>query len=46
MTAKGRPYINRYVYRLDMRDGRICRLREYCNPVTVAVAFEMPMPRW
>jgi ketosteroid isomerase-like protein len=44
--SNGRPYNNRYVFRFELRDGKIARLREYCNPVTAAISFERPMPKW
>jgi ketosteroid isomerase-like protein len=40
----GTPYKNLYVFRFDFRGGRICRLQEFCNPVTAAVAFGRPLP--
>ncbi len=45
MMANGRPYRNRYVFRFDVRDGKIRRIREYLNPVTSAVAFGLPLPQ-
>lgn len=42
--ANGRPYRNRYVFRFDAKDGKLFRIREYCNPVTSAIAFGMPLP--
>lgn len=42
----GRPYDNRYVFRFNLRDGKIATLREYCNPVTAAISFERAMPNW
>jgi ketosteroid isomerase-like protein len=44
--SNGRPYDNRYVFRFELRDGKIARLREYCNPVTAAISFERAMPNW
>jgi ketosteroid isomerase-like protein len=44
--SNGRPYDNRYVFRFELRDGKIAMLREYCNPVTAAISFERPMPTW
>jgi ketosteroid isomerase-like protein len=41
----GRPYDNRYVFRFDAEDGKIKRVREYLNPVTAAISFELPLPR-
>jgi ketosteroid isomerase-like protein len=40
----GTPYRNLYVFRFDFRDGRICGLKEFCNPVTAAIAFGRPLP--
>jgi ketosteroid isomerase-like protein len=40
----GTPYRNRYVFRFDFRDGKICALKEFCNPVTAAIAFGRPLP--
>jgi ketosteroid isomerase-like protein len=42
--VNGRPHNNRYVFRFDLRDGKIPRIREYCNPVTSAVSFGIPLP--
>jgi ketosteroid isomerase-like protein len=42
--ANGRPYDNRYVFRFDVENGKIRRIREYLNPVTSAVAFGIPLP--
>jgi ketosteroid isomerase-like protein len=41
--SNGRPYKNRYIFRFDVADGKITRIREYCNPVTGAVAFGLPL---
>jgi ketosteroid isomerase-like protein len=46
MMSNGRPYDNRYVFRFELREGKIARLREYCNPVTAAISFEREMPTW
>ncbi|MFO7253704.1 MAG: nuclear transport factor 2 family protein [Actinomycetes bacterium] len=35
-SGTGRPYRNVYVFRLDVRDGRITAIREYANPITFA----------
>jgi ketosteroid isomerase-like protein len=43
--ATGHPYKNRYIYRFDLQDGKISRMREYRNPVTAAIAFGRPLPR-
>jgi len=43
--ANGRPYPNRYVFRFDVENGKIRRIREYANPVTAAIAFGLPLPR-
>jgi ketosteroid isomerase-like protein len=42
--ANGRPYKNRYIFRFDVRDGKIRRIREYLNPITGAVSFGIPLP--
>ncbi len=42
--TNGRPYQNRYVFRFHLRDGKICRLLEFCNPITAAIAFGQPLP--
>lgn len=36
VAANGRPYRNRYVFKFETRDGRITRVTEYANPITVA----------
>lgn len=41
--ANGREYRNRYVMRLDQRDGRILRCKEYYNPIQSAYAFGRPI---
>jgi ketosteroid isomerase-like protein len=43
--ANGRPYRNRYVFRFDVADGKIKRVREYANPITAAIAFGIPLPQ-
>ena len=47
--SNGSPYKNRYVFRFDLRDGKICGLLEFCNPVTAAIAFkdyqDLSLPR-
>jgi ketosteroid isomerase-like protein len=42
--VNGRPYNNRYVFRFDLDDGKIRRIREYGNPVTSAISFGLPLP--
>lgn len=42
VMANGRPYKNRYVFRFDLVDGKIRRVREYLNPVTSTAAFDRP----
>ncbi len=39
----GKPYRNRYVFRFDIRDGRISHVREYINPIISAYAFSRPV---
>jgi ketosteroid isomerase-like protein len=39
----GKPYRNRYVFRFDIRDGRVSHVREYLNPIISAYAFERPI---
>jgi ketosteroid isomerase-like protein len=36
-------YRNRYVFRFDIADGKIRRVREYANPVTAALALGRPI---
>jgi ketosteroid isomerase-like protein len=43
--ANGRPYENRYVFRFDVENGKIRRIREYLNPVTSAISFGLPLPQ-
>jgi ketosteroid isomerase-like protein len=40
VLSDGRTYRNRYVFRFAIRNGRICHVREYFNPVTAAYAFK------
>jgi ketosteroid isomerase-like protein len=40
VLSDGRSYRNRYVFRFAIRNGRICHVREYFNPVTAAYAFK------
>ncbi|MFD5827020.1 nuclear transport factor 2 family protein [Lentzea sp. NPDC060358] len=42
VAGTGEPYRNRYVFRFDVRDGLIRRIREYSNPVAVARLLERP----
>lgn len=39
----GKIYRNRYVFRFDIRDGKVCHSKEYFNPVTAAYAFDRPI---
>ena len=39
----GKPYRNRYVFRFDIRDGRVSHIREYINPIISAYAFDRPV---
>jgi ketosteroid isomerase-like protein len=39
----GKPYRNRYVFRFDIRDGRVSHVREYLNPIISAYAFARPI---
>lgn len=41
--ADGRPYRNRYVFRFDIRDGKVAYVREYFNPIISAYAFKRPV---
>ncbi|WP_340267988.1 nuclear transport factor 2 family protein [Sphingobium mellinum] len=41
--ADGTSYRNRYIFRYDIRDGRIAHVREYINPVISARAFGRPL---
>lgn len=41
--ASGREYRNRYVMRMDLRDGRVLRCKEYYNPIQSAYAFGRPI---
>jgi len=41
--ANGNDYRNRYVMRVDVRDGKIAKVREYYNPVQSAFAFRRPV---
>lgn len=38
MVAKpsGRSYKNVYVFRIDLREGRVCHVEEVTNPITWA----------
>jgi ketosteroid isomerase-like protein len=42
-TVFGAPYQNVYVFRFDVRGGKLARWTEYFNPVTIATAFGMPL---
>ena len=44
ILVDGTPYKNLYVFRFDFRGGKICGLKEFCNPVTAAIAFGRPLP--
>lgn len=41
--ASGCEYRNRYVMRMDIRDGRVARCKEYYNPIQSAFAFRRPI---
>lgn len=41
----GKAYRNRYIFRYDIRDGKIARVREYINPIISAEAFGRPIGR-
>ena len=41
--ANGREYRNRYVMRMDVRDGRVSHCKEYYNPIQSAYAFGRPI---
>ena len=42
--SDGWPYKNLYVFRFTLRGDKICQLKEFCNPVTAAIAFGHPLP--
>lgn len=42
-TADGKTYRNRYVFRFDVRGGRVAHVREYINPIISAYAFARPI---
>jgi ketosteroid isomerase-like protein len=44
VVATGAPYQNRYVGLFWFRDGLICRLREYYNPLLSARSLAAPPP--
>jgi ketosteroid isomerase-like protein len=39
----GKRYRNRYVFRFDVRDGKVCHSKEYFNPIIAAYAFGRPI---
>jgi ketosteroid isomerase-like protein len=39
----GKKYRNRYVFRFDIRDGKVCHVKEYINPIISAYAFGRPV---
>jgi ketosteroid isomerase-like protein len=43
LMANGRPYNNNYVFRFDVEDGKLRRVREYLNPMTSALSFGYPV---
>jgi ketosteroid isomerase-like protein len=43
LRTSGRHYENRYVFRFDVRDGRIVHSKEYFNPIATAYAFQRPV---
>ena len=43
ITSDGRPYKNIYVFKFTIVDGKIRKVREYCNPVTYAVLANLPI---
>ena len=42
LRASGSPYRNRYVGFWWFRDGRVCRTREYYDPLAAAAALSAP----
>jgi ketosteroid isomerase-like protein len=42
-TADGRPYQNRYIFRIEWRGGRAIAIEEYANPVTFCQTFNNPL---
>jgi len=43
-TAWGAPYVNTYVFRTRVRDGKVVEHREYFNPLPVMEAFKDYLP--
>jgi ketosteroid isomerase-like protein len=43
ISMKGTPYRNIYVFRFDLRDGKIVHWTEYFNPVTIGVSLGVPI---
>ena len=43
ITTDGRPYNNIYMFKFTVADGKIKKVREYCNPVTYAVLASLPI---
>jgi ketosteroid isomerase-like protein len=41
--STGKTYRNRYVMRLDIKDGRVSHVKEYYNPIQSAYAFGRPV---
>jgi ketosteroid isomerase-like protein len=42
-AQRSQPYHNVYVFKFELRDGRIYRFAEYANPVTIAKVFGVPV---
>jgi ketosteroid isomerase-like protein len=43
LMPDGKKYRNRYVFRFDVRDGKVCHSKEYFNPIIAAYAFGRPI---
>ena len=41
--SSGKDYRNRYVMRLDIKNGRVSHVKEYYNPIQSAYAFGRPI---
>jgi ketosteroid isomerase-like protein len=39
VTDEGKPYRNRYIFRLDIKDGRVVLQKEYFNVATATAVF-------
>lgn len=43
LVKEQRQYANLYLFKYQLRDGLICHISEYANPVTFAKVNDLPL---